>query len=75
MSAVDHALSFGNLFDTMKTASLTMLPDTAIPAVRKVIGARLNPQFGAASTPLDATSRAKLVSEFNAIADALSSAK
>lgn len=67
--------TFGNLFDTMKTASVALLPETAIPAVRKVIGARLNPQFGAASTVLDATSRAKLASEFNAIADALTSTK
>ncbi len=64
----------GQLFDTMKTASRTLLPDTAIPGVRKVIGARLNSAFGASVT-LDSATRAKLATEFNAIADALSSAK
>lgn len=62
------------LLTTMKTASETMFPATAIPGVRKVIGTRLNPQFATTGT-LDATTRAKLVIEFNAIADALSSAK
>lgn len=67
--------TYGQLFDTMKIASVAMLPESAIPGVRKVIGARINPQFGAASKALDDASRTKLVSEFNAIADALSSAK
>lgn len=67
--------TYGQLFDTMKVASLQLLPEAAIPAVRKVIGNRINPQFGAAGTRLDDAKRAKLVSEFNAIADALSSAK
>lgn len=62
------------LFATMKTASEALLPPTAIPSVRKVVGSRLNPVFGTSAT-LDAATRAKLVAEFTAIADALSAAK
>lgn len=62
------------LYATMKTASETLLPATAIPGVRKVVGTRLNPVFGT-STTLTTASRTQLAAEFNAIADALSSAK
>lgn len=62
----------GQLFDTMQTASRTMLPATAIPLVRRVVGDRLNPLAGAVSTPID---RTKLAAEFKTIADALSAAK
>lgn len=62
----------GQLFDTMKTASRTMLPDTGIPLVRRVIGDRLNPIAGSASSPVD---RTKLAAEFKAIAASLETIK
>ncbi len=66
--------TMAQLFATMKTASESLLPATSIPGVRKVIGTRLNPVF-VNGTTLDAATRAKLVAEFNAVADALSAAK
>lgn len=64
--------TYGQLFDTMKAASLKLLPETAIPHVRRVVGDRLNPLAAAASTPVD---RDKLAAEFKAVADALSKVK
>lgn len=64
--------TMGQLFDTMKEASRQLLPETGIPKVRKVIGDRLNPIFGAASSPID---RAKVAAEFKAVADALNTIK
>lgn len=64
--------TYGQLFDVMKTASRTLIPETAIPLVRRVVGDRLNPSFSAASSPIDV---AKIQKEFKAVADALSGVK
>jgi len=69
----DPALTtYGQLFDVMKKASVSMIPETAIPQVRRVVGTRLNSQFSAAASPLD---RAKIGAEFAAVAEALSAIK
>ncbi len=65
-------VTYGDLFDTMKAASLNLLPATAIPATRKVVGDRLNAIGSAASSPID---KPRLAAEFKAVADALSTVK
>lgn len=64
--------TYGTLFADMKAASLTLLPEAAIPGVRKVIGNRLN-LF--TSKPTDSIDRAKTVNEFLAVATALEGVK
>ncbi len=60
--------TYADLFGDMKAASVTLLDPAAIPAVRKVIGGRLNPLM---SDPAKLIDRAQTAAEFKAIATAL----
>lgn len=68
--------TLGDLFQVMQTASAGLLPATAIPGVRKVIGTEITAALGTtATTPLDAAMRAKAGAEFSKIATALGAVK
>lgn len=60
--------TYGDLFKDMKTASEALIPVTAIPDVRKVVGVRLNKTMNNPATAID---RVLAASEFNAVATAL----
>lgn len=61
--------TYGDLFTDLKTVSVTLLPPTAIPAVRKAVGARLNASLGTNQSA--AIDRTLTAAEFLAVAAAL----
>jgi hypothetical protein len=63
------------LLATLKTASASLLPATALAAERKVISAYLQTALGTTSSTLDAATRAKVKAAFQAVATAIAGVK
>ena len=64
--------TYGDLFADLKTASRTLLPESAIPGMRKVVGARLNLTMSKAADPVN---RDQTAAEFVKVAAALGGVK